>query len=253
MDVNVIARQFNEDGCGVVRGLFSLDEIQVMETHLDEFIRDVVPGLAAGDVYFEDAPEGSSLRPIKSIFRLEEHSQFFRRLMTDNRLINIACAIFPDAEIKPIGAFFFGKPAHSGSVTPPHQDNAFQNLVPPEAVVATISIDEATPLNGVLTCQRGSHRIGVLPHRPSGIMGFSQTLIEPLDTNLYPEVQLCMKPGDVALHHTNVVHRSDGNTTDRSRRQLGIQYYSSRAQRDVAAWERYQQEVRKLHAQQATT
>jgi ectoine hydroxylase-related dioxygenase (phytanoyl-CoA dioxygenase family) len=60
-----------------------------------------------------------------------------------------------------------------------------------------------------------------------------------------------MKPGDICLHHTNVIHYSGANTTDQSRRQLGIQYRSARAQRDEAGWAQYQAELKKLHEQQA--
>jgi ectoine hydroxylase-related dioxygenase (phytanoyl-CoA dioxygenase family) len=145
---------------------------------------------------------------------------------------------------------FFGKAARSGSTAPPHQDNAFQNLIPPEDLVCTIAIDASTPENGALTVQRGSHRAGRLPHRPSGVMGFSQTLAAPLDKTAYPEVQLCMNRGDLCLHHTNTVHYSCPNTTERSRRQLGIGYRTSRAARDDASWSSYQAELQKLHRSQ---
>jgi ectoine hydroxylase-related dioxygenase (phytanoyl-CoA dioxygenase family) len=81
-------------------------------------------------------------------------------------------------------------------------------------------------------------------------MGFSQTLINPVDTIQYPEVQLCMKPGDICLHNTNTIHRSDPNKTDKSRRQLGIIYRSSRAKRDEVGWAKYQAELKKLHDHQ---
>jgi ectoine hydroxylase-related dioxygenase (phytanoyl-CoA dioxygenase family) len=40
-----------------------------------------------------------------------------------------------------------------------------------------------------------------------------------------------MKPGDICLHNTNTIHRSGPNTTNKSRRQLGLIYRSSRAKR----------------------
>ncbi len=239
-----IAEQFNDDGFAILRGVFSIAEIGAMERELARCIRDVVPDLKPGDVFYEDAPG----KPIKSIFRLEQRSEFFRQLLEEERLLTLMRDIFAGADVRRVGVGFFGKAARSGSVTPPHQDNAFQNLAPPEELVATIAIDESTPANGALTVQRGTHKLGTLPHRPSGVMGFSQTLIEPVDTRQYPEVQLCLKPGDVCLHHTNTIHRSDGNQTGKSRRQLALQYRSAQAQRDPAAWERYQEEVRKLHA-----
>jgi ectoine hydroxylase-related dioxygenase (phytanoyl-CoA dioxygenase family) len=84
-------------------------------------------------------------------------------------------------------------------------------------------------------------------------LGFSQTLIEPLDEQKYPPVQLCMEPGDVCLHHTNTVHFSGPNKTDKSRRQFGIGYRTSRAKLDEQAWADYQTELKKLHASAITS
>lgn len=243
MNTKAIAKQFNDDGYAIVRGVFSKEEVAEIERQLADCIRTVVPKMKPGDVYYEDTPD----KPIKSIFRLEEHSPFFKKLMTDERLLRLMREIYAGADVLQFGTAFFGKAAKSGSVTPPHQDNAFQNLQPPEDLVCTIAIDESTPENGALTVQKGSHKLGLLPHRPSGVMGFSQTLINPVDTVKWPEVQLCMKPGDICLHNTNTIHRSNPNTTDKSRRQLGIIYRSSRAKRDEAGWARYQAELKKLH------
>ena len=230
MQTERIVEQYHEDGFVIVRQLFSADEIEILDQHIRDFIRDVVPTLESGDVYFEDTPK----RPVKSIFRLEEHAPYFQQLADDRRIR--------------LGAGFFGKPAGDGSVVPCHQDNAFQFWVPPEALGVTIAVDESTVDNGALICQQGSHRLGVLPHQPSGMMGFSMKLVEPPDLAAHPEVALCMKPGDVSVHHITTVHRSGANRTDRARRQLAIGYRSSRAQPDEAARAAHRARLAELHA-----
>ena len=245
MNTDTIARQYNADGYAIVRGVFSPAEIAEIDRELTAYIRDIVPTLGSGDVYYEDAPG----KPIKSLFRLDQRSEFFRKLTGDARILQILHALWPGAEIELELTAFFGKAAHSGSVTPPHQDNAFHNYHPPEDLVCTIAIDKSTPANGALTVQKGSHKLGLLPHRPSGVMGFSQTLIDPIDETKYPAVQICMHPGDISLHHTNTIHSSGANTTPCSRRQLGLVYRSTRAVRDEAARARYQAELKKLHDQ----
>lgn len=246
MNCEEIAQKFDDDGYAIVRSVFSPQEIADIERQLDEVIRETVPRLAAGYVYYEDVPGN----PIKAIHNLQQHAPYFERLAQDDRLQRIMQAIWPGAEFYARAVMFFGKAAYSGSVAPAHQDNAFQNLQPPEELVCTIAIDESTVENGALCVQRGSHRSGRLPHHPSGVMGFSQTLMTPLDLKLYPEAPLCMQPGDLCLHHTNTIHYSGPNKTNRSRRQLGIGYRTTRAQRDEAAWADYQSELTKLHAAQ---
>jgi phytanoyl-CoA hydroxylase len=243
LDLDARAKQFHEDGFVIIPKLFRAEKIAELEQHLQSFIENVVPRLKPGQVYYEDSPS----KPLKALHRIEEHSDYFRLLMRDTPILEVVRAIFPEGEIIPEAVAFFAKSAGAGSETPPHQDNTFQHWDPPEALTVTIAMDESTAANGVLICQRGSHKLGLLPHRPSGVLGFSRTLVEAVDTKAYPEVQLCMKPGDLAVHHINTIHRSRPNKTGRHRRQLAISYRSSQAQKDLESFRQYMQDLEKLH------
>lgn len=249
MDVQEIAEAFHSNGYGIVRNLFSEDDIAEIERQLRAFLHDVGPQLEVGQIFYEDAPG----KPIKAIHCLKSKSTFFSRLAEDGRLRALVEAIWPDTQVLSREVMYFGKAAYSGSSAPAHQDNAFQNLTPPEELVCTIAIDEATAANGALCVLKGSHNLGMLPHRPSGVLGFSQTLVAQPSKDEFVEVQLCMKPGDVCLHHTNTVHYSGPNTTDTSRRTIGIGYRTARAKRDEVGWAKYQEEARKLHAAHGAT
>lgn len=143
----------------------------------------------------------------------------------------------------------FDQPSVSSGDTPPHQDNTFQCWDPPYCLAATVAIDESTPDNGVLWCQTGTHKLGLLPHKFSGTVGFSRKLIEPVDEEKHPWVELCMKPGDMAIHHTLSVHAANVNRSGLPRRQAGIGYISSQARRDQTAWAQYQKDLDLLHTQ----
>lgn len=244
MDTDAIVGQFHEDGFVVLPQVFSRDEVDVFKRALDAFIHDVAPTLKPGEVYYEDTPD----RPIKSAFHLEQCADVFASLLTDERLVDLARAIYDDPGVVLSSTMFFAKPALSGSVTPAHQDNAFQCWVPPEAMTTTIAVDASTCDNGVLVCQKGSHRLGILPHKPSGVMGFSQMLADPLDTTRYEEVEIHMNPGDVCVHAINTVHRSGPNLTNQPRHQLGICAHSSRAEVDEQLQAHRQAILAKLHA-----
>ena len=241
--VSELAAQFNRDGFVIARSLFDGAELDEMREHLDRFVRQVAPTLPPGEAYYEQAAPDV----LKSAFRLHEHDAFFDELSRVPRVTNIVAAIFADENIQSRGVSFFAKAARSGSGAPPHQDNVFQWMRPPDGLTATVALDGSTRENGVLCCQRGSHHLGLLPHRPSGLPGFSQTLIEPLDADAYPEVALCMSPGDVAFHHIESVHQSGANRTSHSRHQLAMGYYGPRAQRDEAAFAAYQKQLEALH------
>ena len=243
-DRKAMAARFHEDGFAILRGVFSPSEIAELVERLREYIERVVPSLGPGATYYEDPPA----KEVKALHNLQEYSEYFRQLPLEPKLVEIVHEVFPQGEVVPTGISYFAKLARVGSDAPAHQDNTFQFWEPPEALTATIAIDESTAENGVLICQQGSHRLGLLPHRQSGVLGFSRTLIEPPASPDFPDVALTMKPGDLSLHHINAVHRSGPNRSGRSRRQLGLGYRSSRAQRNEAAFQSYLAALQTLHA-----
>lgn len=244
MSINLqeVHQRFWEDGFVVVRSVFNAEEIAKLTRELDGLLASSALVKSGTDVYFEDTPG----KPIKSAFRLEKHSAYFRDLLSRGPQVEVIRAVLEGEPIPTIGVAFFAKPARDGSVTPGHQDNGFQHWSPPIALTVTIAVDRSTPENGALTCHRGSHRLGLLKHRPSGVPGFSQRLEKDIDESMFPPVRLCMEPGDISLHHIDVVHGSGANRSDRSRRQIGITYRSPAAQRDEAAFASYMAELKRL-------
>jgi ectoine hydroxylase-related dioxygenase (phytanoyl-CoA dioxygenase family) len=243
MDLRAIAESYDRDGFVVVRGVLPPEDVRRIAARIDEFTRTIAPGLPPGEAYYEDGPA----RRVKAFHGMDRRDPYFADLRLDERLTRLVRAVWDRGEVRPGPVSFFGKPARDGSVTPPHQDNGFHHWHPPLVLELTIAIDESTPANGPLTCQAGTHKLGLLPHRPSGVPGFSQMLIDVPDTKAYPEVQICMKPGDVTLHHINVIHRSDANPSDRSRGQLGITYTNSLAAQDEEAQKKYRAEVERIN------
>jgi phytanoyl-CoA hydroxylase len=243
VDTEQIATDFEHDGFVIERQVLSAREIQAIERELAGFITNVAPRLSDGEVYYEDSLQ----RPVKALHGMNRHSEFFAKLRGHEKILQIIRAIWPEGDIIQEAVSYFGKPARDGSVTPPHQDNFFQHWEPPLALTVTVSIDPSTPENGALICAKGSHK-KLFPHHPSGVMGFSMTLDDPVDTSAYPEGHLCLQPGDIALHHIAVIHRSEANRSDRSRRQLAIGYRSSLAKKNEEAVARHQRMLAELHA-----
>src|SRR5581483_3467189 len=189
-------RRFHEDGFVVIPGVFWLDEIADLRSKLHLYIDQIGPRLTAGEVYYEDADR----KHLKALHNLERHSADFENLRTDSRLAEIVESIF-SAGVIAGGCSLFAKSAGVGSITPPHQDQAFQFWEPAEALTVTIAIDESTPQNGMLVCLKGSHRLGLLSHLQSGVLGFSRCMEKYPPDGDCEEVGLSMKPGDVSLHH----------------------------------------------------
>ncbi len=243
MDYAAIATDFHANGFGIIPGLFSLEELRAVDDQLQSYLEESLSAPESGEVYYEDAAS----RSIRCVFRMNQRSDYFEKLMWDPRLTALAEALFPGAEVMADGVMLIDKAPRASYEFPYHQDNAYQFWDPPEAVAATLALDEATEDNGTIVCLKGSHKSPILPHQPSGVTGASLGLADAPDLNRHPEVALCMKPGDLSLHHVNVVHRTGPNRTGDQRRNLGFAFHSSRAKRDTEANDRYQEHLRKTH------
>jgi ectoine hydroxylase-related dioxygenase (phytanoyl-CoA dioxygenase family) len=243
MDYEVHAQAYHQHGFEIVRGFFSAEDLQVVEAQVQRYLREVVSAPDPGEVQYENLPS----RPIRCVFRMHERSDYFRKLMTEPRLTRLVQALFSGADVTADGVMLIDKVPYASYEFPLHQDNAYQFWSPPEAVAATLALDESTSENGAIVCLRGSHTIGVLPHSPSRVAGASLSLVKAPDTSNYPEVALCLKPGDLALHHVNVIHRTGPNRTSRHRRNLGFSFHSSRARRDKGANACYQAHLRRIN------
>ncbi|MDP7398764.1 MAG: phytanoyl-CoA dioxygenase family protein [Lentisphaeria bacterium] len=243
MNLPTIKTEFEENGFIVVPQMFSPTELAAIDTQTKAYVADIVPALGFGDVFYEEPPS----KAIKSLFHMETHAAFFDELRRHEGMLEMMRALFP-GNICCKGVGLFGKSARDGSVTPVHQDNGFNYYEPPHCLKASIALDAHTPDNGVMICQKGSHKLGVQPHQPSGVVGFSQTLVEPVATDRYPDVAVCMEPGDLCLHHTDTVHRSGPNRTSRPRRMISLVFHSDLARHNKEKWAWVCNERERLYA-----
>ena len=233
---------FERDGFVIVPDFFSAEEMTDFDHAITRYINEIVPNLPPDRVFRE---AGGA---IKSMNRLDEGDEFFAGFKRHPRFLSLIAAIFAVGETEIISESlqFFGKPAYEGSFTPWHQDNGFQHYAPPESLMIWLALDDVDEENGCVVFAKGSHALGTVPHRPSGVLGFSQTVEEPPDPARFPEVKAVIRRGGVSLHHCEMFHRSGPNRSARSRRALAVNFRTTRAVPDLAARARVKAEVARL-------
>jgi hypothetical protein len=122
-------------------------------------------------------------------------------------------------------AMFMNKPAGKGTFLPWHQDR-WNNLDRDPLITVWTALDPATIENGCVQIIRGSHKWGVI--NPSHNSGFlTPELAEkhaPKEEVIYCE----LKPGEVVLLHNWLLHSSDKNRSDVSRRAFSVCYMDAR-------------------------
>jgi len=215
---------YQRDGVIRVRSLFDAERMKEIRAALERYQREIAPTLPDSDVIFE--ADGQSVR---NLWRMEVHDAFFRDLAADARIRQLVGALV-GGEPTCAGVETFNKPARVGSGVPPHQDNAYFCRRPPDVLTVWVAVDPVTESNGPVYYIRGSHKRGMLPHKPSGVKGNSMGLDADYD-NSDPFVGT-LDPGDALMHHCQTIHYSSRNNTDQPRCGLLMVFRGPAAQED---------------------
>lgn len=102
-----------------------------------------------------------------------------------------------------------------------HQDYGYwyknEFLLPDQMLSIMIAITEAKKENGCLQVIKGSHKMGRIEHGFAGEqVGASQHYVD-LALKTMELVYVELKPGDALFFHSNLLHRSEANLSDKSR------------------------------------
>jgi phytanoyl-CoA hydroxylase len=207
---------YDRDGVVTVPALFSPDEVASIRDEVAKIERETLGTMDAADYVLE-----ADGRTVRNLWRLERYSEYFDALSRNTRLLEIAGPLVHGEPIV-MGVESFNKPARVGSAVPPHQDNAYFCLRPPDALTVWIAIDSVTRENGPVQYLRGTHRDGIRPHVPSGVQGNSMGLRDAT-AGIEPYTVL-LAPGDAAIHHCETIHYSEPNVSADPRCGLLIVY-----------------------------
>ena len=178
-----------------------------------------------------EADEGRDRAEIKLIDRHFD-LEFVWRLGNHPRVLDaVEAAIGPNILL--LASHFFCKYPAAGEqgrgerFVAWHQDVTYWGLEPPLAVSGWIAIDDSDLENGCMRVIKGSHRNGLLPHGRADRVGNLLSINQEIPRELVDEraaVDICLKAGQVSLHHGLLVHGSNPNRSSRRRCGLTIRY-----------------------------
>jgi ectoine hydroxylase-related dioxygenase (phytanoyl-CoA dioxygenase family) len=204
-----------------------IDSIMLGEAELD--YSQLLMQLDSTTGQYADAPEQSNghkgatlaYRKIQNL----EIDPVFRRFIEDPYFQSICVRAYGDAPIACFRAMFMNKPSRQGTKLPWHQD-AWNYLDRQPLITVWTALDPATRANGCVEAIPGSHRNGLVnPIHTSGFLTEEQAdaLCKPEDT-----VYLELEPGEAVLLHNWLMHSSDVNRTEVSRRGFSVCYMDGR-------------------------
>lgn len=225
-DTQQILADYERDGVVTVPRFLSQEEVEEVRAEISRYIREDLPGKPADARTLE--ADGITVR---NLWRLEQHNP---RLLSLAERPAIRALIAPLVHGEPVLAAIetFNKPARVGSGVPYHQDNAYFCQTPPDMLTVWIALDAVTAANGPVFFVKGSHQLGPLPTKPSGVRGNSIGLAEPPVQPRDEQFCALLEPGDATIHHCNTIHHSAPNQTEHSRLGFLLVYRGSHTQTD---------------------
>lgn len=199
-------REYDENGYTIFRSVLDADLMGEAAEHV-LWLQERHPELAGEDL-------GHTLLA---------KDPFWVRLVSDPRLLDIA-ETFVGPDIALFASHYISKPPFSGKRVLWHQDGAYWNLEPMNVMTMWLAVDESTPENGCLRVIPGSHKRSLeqLRERSDVPNVLGSEMDAEVDESLAHD--LILSPGDVDVHHPNIVHGSNANTSPRRRCGLTIRY-----------------------------
>lgn len=167
------------------------------------------------------------LRPEELGHTLMTDDPFWVRLVADDRLLDIA-ATFIGPNIALFASHYICKPPRDGQQVLWHQDGSYWPLDPMEVVTLWLAVDDSLPENGCMRVIPGTQDLDLQKMIPNTTM--PNVLKSGMDESLVDEaraVDCVLKAGGVSVHHPNLVHGSNANTSDLRRCGLTIRYIPS--------------------------
>lgn len=169
-------------------------------------------------------------RPEQLHNHLMQDDPFWVRLVADDRLLDAAEA-FIGPDIALFASHYIAKPPRDGQAVLWHQDGGFWPLEPMRVVTFWLALDATDAENGCLRVVPRTHRLDLQEmHERADV---ENVLGSEIDLSFVDEdaaVDIELEPGDVEIHHPNLIHGSHANTSPRWRRGLTIRYIPATTQ-----------------------
>ena len=216
---------YQENGYLAVEDVFPADHVARLRQRIEELCADF-DGEAAKAAAISHEPAvtagrvPASAHTVRKFARLTECEPLFREHAMHPALLDIVAALIGEPILLYEDQALL-KPPEVGSPKPPHQDNAYFRVEPPDAVITCwAALDDATPENGCMRYFVGTHQHGLVEHE--AIPNTPHLVPRGLrheDAALAP-----VKAGGVVFHHSLTLHCSDPNRSDRWRRAFVCHY-----------------------------
>jgi ectoine hydroxylase-related dioxygenase (phytanoyl-CoA dioxygenase family) len=128
------------------------------------------------------------------------------------------------------GTLVFYKPPRDAAFVPWHQDSVYSGWHLTPSTSAWIALSASHPANGCMRVLPGSHRQGLVEHanEPAArnLLRRGERVAAAVDESRAVDVTL--RPGEMSLHHSTIIHGSNPNASDEPRVGFIVRFVTSR-------------------------
>jgi hypothetical protein len=203
-DIDLV--RFQCDGYLLVRSLFDADEMRIL---LDYARQD--ESLMAAAYARKDATGAATKLALWNHPGEDLYSMFSRSPRIVDRMQQLL-----GGEVYHWHTKMMLKEPFVGGAWEWHQDYGYwyhNGCLYPDLASCLIAVDRATQANGCLQVLKGSHRIGRIDHGKTGDQTGADMERVEVALKRHELVYIECEPGDALFFHSNLLHRSDQNTS----------------------------------------
>jgi len=204
---------YHKDGCLVVKDFLSTEEVKKLQ---DIAFEDGVMRKHAFDLNDQTG------KKTKLTLWYKPGNDTYGLLTRSNRIIALTNELMDgDSPVCHFHSKLMQKEPKVGGAWEWHQDYGYwyknEFLLPEQMMSVMIAITDANKANGCLQVIKGSHKMGRIEHGFAGEqVGASQHYVD-LALKTMELVYVEIKAGDALFFHSNILHRSEANTSDTAR------------------------------------
>lgn len=224
--------QFQREGYVIIENFFPKEEIEEATRRIDDMVRlheekqrqDVSGDKGAGAGTGAGAGAGTGAGRANEIIFINyvvKKDAYFQTFCAQDKFVQLTTAL-----LGPEVAVYFDSVAYKRPETPKefpwHQDNGYGLVLSEQYVTCWIALEDATVENGCVWVMPGSHRQGIVEHKPT-----------PVGLQCYfgpdPGVPVTLNKGGMAVFSSLLFHRSGPNVSNATRKGYLVQYFPTHA------------------------
>jgi hypothetical protein len=205
-------KQYDRDGYLIRKGVFNSEEIDMLYKLA---ISDNVLSSNAMDL------NDQSGKTTKLTLWFTPGDDAYGLLTRSQKTIDIVKELLGEGEICHFHSKLMQKEPRVGGAWEWHQDYGYwykNGFLYPDAMISVmIAFTEATKENGCLQVLKGSHKMGRLEHHFVGEQQGADAPFVNEALKFCEQEYVVLEPGDALFFHSNLLHMSDANLSDKPR------------------------------------